>query len=218
MRLSMAFLTAILFGLQFCNQAKADFVLSIERVQASELVNQNSSVSFDIKLQLPTGTPNQRLTGFSVFMDIASPLGKGLPTGLGPISVSNFFPGFTSSTGSSVDSSLATALSSANFDFSVNAENAAGPDITTAPQTLFRLTIDAGTAPTGSYSLNFVNDPIGEGSSLRSNFPPFTGGAFGAPVGSGVGTFTVTVVPEPSSLCLLGVSLAVYRFRRLRNR
>lgn len=212
---------AVVLALLTTGSSRADYVLEINRV-GIESVTQGTDVSFDVSLTLPSLTPEQNLTAFSLFMDIAAPQGKGLPLGLGPISVSNYFPGFSSTKGSNVDSDLADALSSSNFDFSVNAENASGTAINTASnKTLFRLTINTGTLQDGTYSLIFRDDPIGDDASLRDIFPPFTGGDFGNAQGNSVltGSFTVVgAVPEPGSLALTSIVLGLTSLFRRRKR
>jgi hypothetical protein len=218
----------------FClpNTSKGDFLLIVDRVGGIER-EQNSVVHFDIGLRATVGTSVQ-LEGFSLFFDIVSPAGKGLPSGIGQIRVANYFSGFGSSAEdpNAVDTKLANDYTSTNFDFSVNAENTSlisvpTDTLTTAatPLPLFRLSIDTGTLDGGTYTLAFRDDPIGDGDSIRSLFPPLSGsGDFGSldPSSTSSSSFSITAVPEPSSMVLFamasGGALTAWRRRRVASK
>lgn len=205
------------------SSAKADFVLDIQRV-GSGVVQPNSVVSFDVFLSAPTGSPDNLFNGFGLYFDISPVAGKGLPSNIGAISGQDFL--FTSS--QAVDTGLADLFTSANFDIYANAEGASlpVPVAPTIPAKLFRLNINVGNIAAGTYTLSYVDDPIGDGLPLYDIAPRFLGlGDYGQLDSSSNSSVTFEAfggsqaVPEPGSLALLcTVGGGYFIARRLRKR
>lgn len=226
----VTFLLATLGVLCVPDTSKGDFLLLVDRVGGIER-EQNSVVHFDIGLRATVGT-NVQLDAFSLFFDIANPEGKGLPLGIGAVRIANYNSGFGSSASdpNAVDTDLANGYTTTNFDFSVNADRAGSlisvpSDIAAPPLSLFRLSVNTGSLAEGTYTLTFRDDPIGDGDSLRDLFAPFFGeGDFGRLSSSSISSssFSITAVPEPSSMMLCaitcGAALTAWRRRRVASK
>jgi len=200
-----------LFAFLFPITAHADFSLSLVGVGPTT-VEQGGIVLFNVTASR-TGNPFS-LQAFDFAFDVSPAAGFGSPAGFqSGITVINRQNGFDG--GSVPDFLNASQLSQAgtvNFDFQVTG-TALTPNQVNSPISLFTFQIDTAAMGTGNYVLSFVNPTF---DSVPFD-PPVTGTGSPGTISYNPGTFTITAVPEPSSMMFGGV-IAAFGLLRLRKR
>lgn len=212
-------LLSLIFALSMIRTATADLIVYVQPV-GSNSVNSGQSVNFDITLSMKPGSASFDLQTFSMFFDlhlVGQSAENSLPTGIGTISVSNYLTDFAS-VGSNPSFQQADDIRGLGlrptFDFEVDAEKNSGTTtVPTNPTTLrlFTLSINTGSMAAGMYELSFIGDPSyvdpNDNSVTSLGFDPVTGSGDPGPYDSLLSIpnmpFTITAVPEPSSLILV---------------
>jgi len=203
-----------LFAFLFPITAHADFSLSLIG-DGPTTVERGGIVFFNVTASR-TGNPFS-LQAFDFAFDVSPAAGFGSPAGFqSGITVINRQNGFDG--GSVPDFLNASQLSQAgtvNFDFQVTG-TALIPNPVNSPISLFTFRINTAAMGAGNYVLSFVNPTF--------DFVPFdppvialTGTGSPGTIAYNPSTFTITAVPEPSSIVFGGV-IAAFGLLRLRKR
>lgn len=214
-----SFLIATLLAGTIPSASMAGFFLEIQmaNVDASLVPTR---VGVDVYAYTSLGDPPEPITGFDLRFDLQGPggvaVGQALPSGITKSTafITNVLLDSAPLPGGAGTTEILNSPGGANRDFYINGDNGTvSTNINALPSKTrlftFNFDIASGTAP-GVYALNFVqrNDVYGP----DPGFNEISGISFTN------GGFSITAVPEPASLGLVGIAFGAFAIRCWRQK